>query len=86
MTLIEQFRAVFQGLWRVLRVNPLRVYPMVYYGLLGRFTKDETMRRRIEGWIADAEPKGSSRADKIAARVDPDHVDTWLDQTDAKDD
>jgi hypothetical protein len=61
MTLREQFREVFRLLWNVLRVNPLRVYPMVYYGLVGRFTRDEDMRRRVEGWIAEAkDPTGKA--------------------------
>ena len=53
MTLREQFRCVFGTLWRVLRVNPLRVYGLVYYGTVGR--RDEAMRHRVERWLDDAD-------------------------------
>lgn len=59
MTLREQFRAIFRTLWNVLRVNPFRVYPMVYYGLVGRFTRDDEMHRRIKGWIDEANDPAS---------------------------
>jgi hypothetical protein len=55
LPLREQFRQVFALLWRALRVNPLRVYPLVYYGTVGRLMRDEDMRRRVEGWVAEAE-------------------------------
>jgi hypothetical protein len=50
LPLREQFRQVFALLWRVLRVNPLRVYGLLYY----RVTRDEDMGRRVERWIAEA--------------------------------
>jgi hypothetical protein len=62
VTLREQFRQVFSMLWRVLRPNPLRAHGLLYYGLVGRFTRDEEMRHRIDGWLAEANPsrRGSS--------------------------